>query len=154
MILEVEMDLPAPVAVVEPFISGLPSYPQWIDLVHSVSPADAAGGHRVELRGHVGPFARSKILRMIRVEDPACIRFERRELDGRKHGRWELQATMTPIGTQIEPVTHLSISLRYEGRLWSAVVEKILSDEIEHAKERLSTLVQFGPLIDQADQAE
>lgn len=142
MILEVEMDLPVPETAVEPYISNLMAYPQWMGLVHAVSPADEAGGHRVELRGKVGPFARSKMLRMVRVDDPTCIRFERRELDGRSHGRWELRATLTPIGTHLEPVTHLSISLRYEGRLWSAVVEKILSEEIEHAKERLSTLVE------------
>lgn len=142
MILEVEMDLPAPETVVERFISDLSSYPQWMGLVHAVSPADELGGHRVELRGKLGPFARSKMLRMVRVEDPACIRFERRELDGRTHGRWELRASLTPAGRHLEPVTHLTIALRYEGRLWSAVVERILSDEIEHAKERLSTLVE------------
>lgn len=141
MILDVEMDLSAPATAVEPFISDLTSYPRWMGLVHAVSPADESGGHRVELRGKLGPFARSKMLRMVRVEDPAGIRFERRELDGRTHGRWELRASLTPVGRDLEPVTRLSITLRYEGRLWSAVVEKLLSDEIEHSKERLSTLV-------------
>ncbi|MGA0878076.1 MAG: SRPBCC family protein [Ilumatobacteraceae bacterium] len=141
MILTVEMDLSVPVTAVEPFIGDLTAYPRWMGLVHAVSPADEHGGHRVELRGKLGPFARSKMLRMVRVEDPECIRFERRELDGRGHGRWELRASLTPVGTDGDMLTHLSMTLRYEGRLWSAVVEKILSEEIEQAKERLSTLV-------------
>lgn len=141
MNLTVEMDLPVPVTAVEPFIGDLTAYPRWMGLVHAVSPADVHGGHRVELRGKLGPFARSKMLRMVRVEDPDFIRFERCELDGRNHGRWDLRASLTPIESDGEPLTHLSITLRYEGRLWSAVVEKILSEEIERAKERLSTLV-------------
>lgn len=144
MILEAEMDLPVAPAAVEPFISDLASYPQWMGLVHAVSPADDRGGHRVELRGKIGPLARSKMLRMVKVDDPGRIRFERCELDGRDHGRWELQAVLTPTGTALEPRTRLSITLLYEGRLWSAVVEKILTEEIERAKGRLAMLVGSG----------
>lgn len=138
---EVEMDLPAPVPVVEAFVGDLATYPQWMGLVHTVSDVDEYGGWRVELRGKIGPLARSKMLRMVRVDDAHEIRFERQELDGRPHGRWELQARLSRVGTDEESSTHLTITLSYEGRLWSVVVERILSEEIDRAKSRLADLV-------------
>lgn len=141
MRVEVEMDLPAAAPVVEDLVGDLVTYPQWMGLVHSVSAVDEFGGHRVELRGKIGPFARSKMLRMVRVDDPHEIRFERRELDGRSHGRWELRALLSQEGTDDAPSTHLAITLSYEGRLWSTVVERVLSEEIEQSKTRLAQLV-------------
>lgn len=141
---EVETDLPVEVGVVLPFINDLTKYPLWMGLVHDVAPADADGGHQVELRGKVGPFARSKRLRMVRVaeSDPLHIRFERQERDGRGHGQWVLQAVVRAIDEGVSPMTRLSITLQYEGRLWSAVVERVLADEIERSKARLRDLVK------------
>ena len=145
---EVDIDLPVPAGAVLPYIEDLMKYPQWMGLVHAVGPADAGGGHQVELRGKIGPFARSKRLRMIRVEqpDPHHIRFERHETDGRSHGQWVLQAVLdsgvTTSGVASpQSGTRLFITLNYEGSLWTSVVERVLADEIERSKSRLRDLL-------------
>ncbi len=120
------------------FVDDLADYPQWMGLVHS---ATSAGDQAwdVELRGRIGPFARSKKLRMVRtvIDAPRHARFERSEGDGRQHGRWILDATVeaTINGSQ------LVMDLHYSGRLWSAVVERALLDEVEASKSRLTGLV-------------
>lgn len=150
---EVEIDLPVAVGAVLPYIEDLTKYPLWMGLVHSVGSADDGGGHQVELRGKIGPFARSKRLRMIYVEqpDPHHIRFERHETDGRSHGQWVLQATLSSEITNSDisnsdvmspqSGTRLFIALNYEGSLWSSVVERVLADEIERSKSRLRDLL-------------
>lgn len=141
MIQTIEIDLPVAADVVESHISDLCTYPQWMGLVHSVSGPDELGGYRVELRGKIGPFARSKVLRMVRVPDAEHVRFERRELNGRDHGRWVLLAKVRSSATGEEVLTHLSITLNYEGRLWSSVVERVLIEEIEQSKSRLREML-------------
>ncbi len=140
---EVETDLPVGVHVVLPFIEDLTKYPLWMGLVHNVGPVDDGGGYQVELRGKIGPFARSKRLRMVRVKQahPLTIRFERQGGDSRGHGRWVLQAVVQALVEGAAPMTHLAITLHYEGRLWSPVVERVLADEIERSKARLRELV-------------
>jgi hypothetical protein len=145
---EVEIDLPVEVGAVLPYIEDLMKYPLWMGLVHAVGPADDGGGHQVELRGKIGPFARSKRLRMIRVEqpDPLHIRFERHETDGRSHGQWVLEANlssgiMSSGMTSPQSGTRLFITLNYEGSLWSSVVERVLADEVERSKSRLRDLL-------------
>jgi hypothetical protein len=144
---EVETDLPVDIGAVLPYIQDLTKYPLWMGLVHAVAPLDDDGGHEVELRGKIGPFARSKRLRMVAVAQasPHRVRFERSEHDGRDHARWILQATMSAVGTDPSPVTRVSITLLYEGRLWSPVVERVLADEIERSKARLLELVMTRP---------
>lgn len=144
MIHVVAVDLPVSASVLESVIGDLTTYPRWMGLVHSVSPADDLGGHRVELRGKIGPLARSKVLRMERVDDTDRIRFVRRELDGRTHGRWELEAQITSSQITSSPASSestLTMTLLYEGRWWSAVVEKLLSEEVEASKARLREVV-------------
>ena len=79
-------------------VGDLASYPQWMDLVHRAEPLgnDAWG---VELRAKVGPFARSKRLRMVRTaaEPNSLVRFERVEFDGRQHAPWVLTATIESV---------------------------------------------------------
>jgi len=118
-------------------VDDLARYPQWMGLVHEAVVVDA-GVWVVELRARVGPFARSKRLRMERVvcDEPQHVRFERREVDGANHGTWVLDARLS--GTE---TTDLRVELRYGGRLWSAVVERVLRDEVERSKARLSDLV-------------
>jgi hypothetical protein len=140
---EVETDLPVDIGAVLPYIQDLAKYPQWMGLVHAVTPLDEDGGRQVELRGKIGPFARSKRLRMVAVveADPHRVRFERSENDGRDHARWVLQAAVADVSADSTPVTRVSITLLYEGRLWSPVVERVLADEIERSKSRLRDLV-------------
>ena len=49
-------------------VDDLDDYPAWMPLVHRAVPAPGAAAWDVELRATVGPFARSKRLRMVRSE--------------------------------------------------------------------------------------
>ncbi len=145
MKIEVLHEFSAPPADVLEWVSDLERYPQWTHVLHRVvSDESASGSPRawiVELRGKIGPFARSKRLRMERVATQSAdhVRFERRELDGVDHGRWNLDVHVVPGP---EPHTaRLSVSFEYEGRLWSGAVERLLRDEIESSKQRLTALV-------------
>jgi Polyketide cyclase / dehydrase and lipid transport len=127
-----------------PWVSEIERYPSWLTIVTSVVPApgpDGALGHEIELRGRLGPFARSKRLRMIR---PVCVEpteamFERFELDGREHAMWRLAASVEPI--EGGRASRLTMRLGYSGALFGPVVERLLRDEIETAKERLAQVV-------------
>jgi len=107
-------------------------------LVHAVV-LEGENVWQVELRGKIGPFARSKRLRMIQVEtsEPHHVRFERQENDGRSHSDWVLDAQVTEVGS----ASTLNMTLQYSGRLFSSVVERALHDEIEASKQRLRALV-------------
>jgi hypothetical protein len=136
--IRVDVNLPCSAKELLPFIDDLAQYPTWMGLVHTVVP-EGEGVWQVELRGKIGPFARSKRLRMIQVEtsEPHHIRFERQENDGRSHSDWVLDAQVTEVGS----ASTLNMTLRYSGRLFSSVVERALHDEIEASKQRLRELV-------------
>lgn len=140
MDLVIDLELPRPPVEVVPFVNDLGGYPRWMGLVHTVTPEAGAvePAWSVELRAKVGPFARSKRLRMVRTIDdsPTHVRFERRERDTNSHGTWILDARLDGTTT-----TRLTVRLQYEGRLWSSVVERVLRDEVERSKERLLALV-------------
>jgi carbon monoxide dehydrogenase subunit G len=138
MDIRVDVELPCSAAKILPFIDDLAQYPAWMGLVHSVV-SEGEGVWQVELRGKIGPFARSKRLRMIQVEtqEPHHIRFVRQENDGRSHSDWVLDAQVTEVGS----TSTLNMTLHYGGRLFSNVVERALHDEIEASKQRLRNLV-------------
>jgi hypothetical protein len=138
MDIRVDVELPCSVAKILPFIDDLAQYPSWMGLVHTVI-SEGEDVWQVELRGKIGPFARSKRLRMIQVEtsEPHHIRFERQENDGRSHSDWVLDAQVTEVGS----ASTLNMTLQYSGRLFSSVVERALHDEIETSKQRLRKLV-------------
>lgn len=127
-------------------VDELTGYPDWMPLAHRVRVADAEPDGRpaweVELRARLGPFARSKRLRMVRtVHDPATgeVRFERVEHDGRQHSPWVLDAVVTPLP---EGGSRLEMRLHYGGALWTGgVMEKVLADQIVAGRERLLALV-------------
>jgi hypothetical protein len=108
-----------------------------------VGAADAAPAWEVDLRGRLGPLARSKRLRMERtVLEPARrAAFERRERDGRHHADWALFAAVEP---RSQSGSRLIMRLHYGGGLWGPVLERLLGDEIEQAKPRLLALVTAG----------
>jgi len=90
----------------------------------------------VELRARLGPFARSKRLRMVRriCEAPYCVVFERAENDGRSHSAWVLSATVseTEIGSLMQ------MNLHYSGSLFTGgLLERALADQIEQGQEKL-----------------
>ena len=96
---------------------------------------------QVELRARVGPFARSKRLRMRRtVHDTVDHRvvFERAEADGRTHSPWVLRAEVL----QRDGASTLHMHLHYGGALWTGgVLERVLGDQITSGRERLVALV-------------
>ena len=138
-----EMEAPCDVEALFSWVDDLDRYPQWLEIVtrsQRLSEPGPEPAWAVELRGRVGPLARSKRLRMVRTRhEPGQIaRFERAELDGRNHSSWLLEAAVAPID---EASAHLTMTLRYDGGLFAPVLEKILGDEIERSRHRLIELV-------------
>ena len=122
-------------------------YPSWLDLVHRPSPTAPETAREAAPRRGGSTCApasarsrRSKRLRMERVEhdpDRGDVRFERHELDGRRHAPWVLTAEVTPR----DDGSTLTMHLHYGGKLWTGgVLERALSDQIQQGRERLLTL--------------
>ena len=93
--------LPATAERAFALVDDLSAYPAWMDLVHAVRDvsADDRRAWDVELQAQVGPFARSKRLRMVRVvhDPPRRVVFERAEVDDRQHSSWVLAADLDPM---------------------------------------------------------
>jgi carbon monoxide dehydrogenase subunit G len=131
--------VPADPATVFPFVVDLAQYPRWLPLVHGAR-ADGPDAWTVELRARVGPFARSKQLRMARTETApdALAVFERAEVDGRDHARWALRCELAPVDDGTLVTMHLS----YDGRLWTAgILERVLDEEVRRGRAGLVELV-------------
>ena len=146
------MDAPCAPDRLFSLIDELTDYPAWMPLAHrvaSVAPeVDGRPAWEVELRARLGPFARSKRLRMVRTvhdADAAHVRFERVEHDGRSHSPWVLDATV--VGGDVSgdgPAagSRLEMRLHYGGALWTGgVMEKVLAEQIVAGRERLLELV-------------
>ena len=125
-------------------VEDLGRYPAWLDLVARAVPTGPAPGDpgpawSVDLRGRLGPLARSKRLRMVRTaHEPAVrARFERAEVDGRRHSPWVLTVDVAPTATG----SHLTMTLHYGGGLFGPVLERVLVEEIERSKPRLLALL-------------
>ena len=134
--------VPASPAELFPYVSRLEAYPPWLRLVHRAEPiADGPlPTWDVELRARVGPFARSKRLRMQRVsiESDREARFERAEVDGREHAMWALRVELAAAGDD----TVLTMHLAYDGKLWTGgVLERVLDDEVRRARVKLVELL-------------
>lgn len=135
------VEAPCDQATLFSLIDELTDYPQWMPLAHQVqrTTADPDGrpAWNVELRARVGPFARSKRLRMVRTRhDPATAtaRFERAEDDGRRHSPWILDARVASVDSG----SRLDMHLHYGGALWTGgVMERVLADQIVAGRERL-----------------
>jgi hypothetical protein len=127
-------------------LEDLSRYPAWAPLVHSATVSDDNHGDEpgwdVELRAKVGPFARSKRLRMVRVvhDRPRVAEFVRSETDGRQHAQWRLRASVAPAvaGCLVE------VHLHYGGSLWGPVLERVLADQVASGREGLRKVVAAG----------
>lgn len=125
-------------------VEDLSEYPAWMQLVHEVAEApadDGAAAWSVELQAQVGPFARSKRLRMVRVvhETPQRVVFERAELDGRQHSPWILEVTLDAR----PPSTAITMTLTYGGNLWTgAVLQRELDEHVERGAAALRSLLE------------
>ncbi len=142
------VEVAADPAVVHPIVADLGTYPDWLPLVHDATPDPVADGDppawTVELRAQVGPFARSKQLRMVRVESVAgeLAVFERREIDGRDHARWALRAELMPS----DAGTVVTMHLAYDGGLWTGgVLERVLDEQIRAGRSGLQRLLSGEP---------
>lgn len=134
-------------------VSDLTTYPAWLAIVERAVPhppgtgmdlgvradGDGSDAWLVDLRGRLGPMARSKRLRMVRTafDPPRHVRFERIELDGRNHAPWVLEATVTADGDG----ARLQVHLHYGGTFGGALLGRMLADEVERARPRLAALV-------------
>lgn len=130
-------------ADVWPHIHLLDQYPPWMRLVHKVQPLDPDADRPawwVELRARVGPFARSKQLRMVRVaaEPDRSVRFERVQPDERDHANWILAARLDAG----DGGTLLTMDLSYTGNLWTGgLLSRVLDEEIRRGKDSLRRVV-------------
>jgi hypothetical protein len=128
-------------------VAVLDRYPPWMRLIHRVEAIEPDQGRpawRVELRARVGPFARSKSLRMVRTvfEPDRTARFERIQDDDRDHAEWILLSTVEDV----EGGALLVMDLTYTGKLWgSGILQRILDEEIRRGKDELRRLVSVEP---------
>lgn len=135
--------------VLHSVVADLGTYPSWLDIVAAAEPlpgAPADSGARdaersawqVDLRARLGPFRRSKRLRMVRTLDSMDeVVFERQELDGREHSPWVLRALIDDSADG----ARLTMSLHYGGTLWVPMLDRLLSDEIERSRHRLTAVL-------------
>ena len=132
------LDAPCPPAALFQWVDDLGRYPAWLGIVTRAEP-DGADAWSVDLRGRVGPLARSKRLRMQRttLEAERLAVFDRAERDGRNHSPWMLRALVVPSGSG----SRLEMDLHYGGGLWGPVLERMLRDEIDRGRVRLLELV-------------
>jgi hypothetical protein len=135
------LEAPCPPDDLFGFVDDLARYPDWVDLVHrAASVGDAEW--QIELRARLGPFARSKQLRMQRTihDSQAHVAvFERHEVDGKQHSPWVLRAEVSPTAQG----SALHMHLHYGGALWTGgVLERTLADQITNGRERLLALVR------------
>lgn len=138
------LDAPCPPQRLFDAVADLADYPGWLGIVPRAHPVEGDDGDpgpawSVELRGRLGPLARSKRLRMVRTasDAPDHVRFERRELDGRQHSPWVLDARVDAQGDG----SRLTMHLHYGGSFGGSLLERMLRDEIERSKPRLLDLV-------------
>ncbi len=149
------LDADVPIDALYGVVVDLGTYPEWLDIVSRSEPVDAVDGEdaawSVDLRGQVGPFRRSKRLRMVRTayDDPdangdASVRFERKELDGKDHSAWVLSADLRASAVRDRGAAgpQLRMVLHYGGNLWVPLLDRVLSEEIERSRPRLVTYVE------------
>jgi len=135
------LDAPCAPDLLYRWVEDLGTYPQWLTIV---TRAERLSGEEpawiVDLRGRLGPLARSKRLRMVRThaEPDAVAVFERQEDDGRHHSPWVLRAEVTSTADG----SHLRMHLHYGGTFWGPVLERLLRDEVEQGSRRLLDLVR------------
>jgi Polyketide cyclase / dehydrase and lipid transport len=137
------MEAPCPAEQLFAWVDDLSRYPSWLSIVERAERLPQGSGDpawSVDLRGRLGPFARSKRLRMVRtaLEPSTLVIFERQELDGRRHAPWRLHAEVASVA---DARSTLSMRLHYGGSLWGPVLERLLSDEIDKGRARLRAIV-------------
>ncbi|MGA0217563.1 MAG: SRPBCC family protein [Ilumatobacteraceae bacterium] len=128
----------APLSQVVGALRDLSTYSEWVPIVSRVEP-DGDEHWFVELGVAIGPFARSKRLRMKRsINNFDRVGFVRDESDGRSHAGWELNLTLKSVDAQ----TSVHAVLDYDGKMWTpGPVEEALHSGLDSAIDRLQTFV-------------
>ena len=135
----IEVDLNGSSEQIYIALSDLANYKNWLGFIDTIDTVDADGGSAcwiVTLRAQVGPFARLKKLRMVRVEEdfPELIRFSRKETDSKDHSDWDLHVTINEkdgVGCSVQ------MGVSYSGRFWSVPLQAVFTSHVETAKVRL-----------------
>ena len=143
--LTADLDAPCPPERLFATIEDLGDYPDWLEIVQRAVPAEPHPDDQgqlawlVDLRGRLGPLARSKRLRMVRTvcQSPTMVRFERREHDGRQHADWVLEGEVTTD----TGATRLVMRLHYGGSFGGSMLERLLGDAIDRSRPALLALV-------------
>lgn len=141
--MDVEIELDAPCAAGRLFseVDDLARYPSWLAVVRSVRPLEGSAWS-VGIGARVGPFTRTKRLRMVRThhDPPREVRFERAELDGVEHSAWVLEAWVLEAQVADGPAgSRLRMRLHHDGALGplGPLVEQALRLEVGRARPRL-----------------
>lgn len=147
MDLSERMHIGARVVELYDLVADLGTYPDWLGFVVRADPEpdetrDVRGSWIVELRGRIGPFARSKRLRMVRTasDRPHHVRFERTETDARAHSPWRLEVWVDAENSG----SVLTMDLHYGGSRFAPVLAPILRDEIGKGRRALEE--RYPPL--------
>ena len=140
-----ELRVAASSSEVRNVLEDLTTYPHWNDLVKSVEP-DGTTAWLATIEARVGPFARSKRLRMVREEttDPDILGFVRDEPQRESFAQWRMRAVVQEVEGDGEAEEHslVQLELHYDGDLWTSPLEGILSSAIDRAVQRLPEYVQ------------
>ena len=139
-----ELDADCPPEVLFEWVDDLGRYPSWLDIVPRAEPGRGHGraaGLAVDLRGRLGPLARSKRLRMVRTvhEPPSTAVFERRSSTAgptRPGCCAPRSRRSTPVPRRGPQPADDAPPLRRRA-LWGPVLERVLGDEIERSRPRL-----------------
>lgn len=119
-------------------VADLPGYTDWHGMVRKVEPD--GDGWQVDVGGRVGPFTKTKRVRLVRAADdaPGHVRFVRAERDRDDFGRWELAATVDPAEGDGPCTLHLR--LLYDGSSpLAGLLEPVLRAETDKSAARLRT---------------
>jgi len=144
--LTVEATLDATPAAVLAEVADLPGYPGWHGMVKRVEPD--GDGWLVDLGARLGPFTRTKRVRLVRdgskeARAPGRVRFVRSERDREEFGGWELDAVVDPAVGE-GPCT-LSFRLRYDGSSpLIGLLEPLLRAETDRSADRLRRRLAGG----------
>ena len=151
----------APRAAVFAVLAEVGTYDRWLDIVDRVEPDRACDRSDTPtppagdvarpaeerawfftLRARIGPFARSKRLRVVEAiaVAPDRIRLERAELDDRDHAPWTFDATLADGDTSGSTSTVLTLQLAYGGRLWTSALNPVLDNQLAIAVTELEAL--------------
>ncbi len=113
--------------IVRRFLADCEQLSAWVPFVALAEPGD--GCCTVVLAGELGPMRRTKRLRFLVTTSELGVRFDRAEVDGRRHAPWH-------ASFRVDAAADGSVvtgDLRYGGALADAVARRVLDAAVERA---------------------